>query len=192
MPRYRPLVYLAEDDLRTIAEALTAQLFKDTPAFHLLGSQGRDRMLSALAMPRWRRHGTLPTKAAALHYHLNKAHAYADGNKRIALTSADLFLLFNNAFLWASDAELEDLALGVAANRIPPEENQTFFSRRCVRLEWDDDRMSDFVDRLDPSLLHKDQARILRVRQAIAEVAGGFREAIEDESVPAENKGGGP
>ena len=144
MPR---IEYVGEQDVRFLAERLTARLFSDSPAFRLLGDSGRERLLAALAQPQWPQYRLLPVKTATLHYHLNKGHAYADGNKRIALAASDLFLLKNKAFLVASATELEILALGVAGNSISPDENRRFFVERCVRLTWTEEQINRWLNR---------------------------------------------
>ena len=74
-----------------IAAALTT-LFPDGTAFRVAGARGEALLDSALAQPRWPHYRTAQAKAAALHFSLNKNHAYLDGNKRIAVTGSTGFL----------------------------------------------------------------------------------------------------
>jgi death-on-curing protein len=75
---------------------------------------------SALAMPRATfgaelLHPTLFEQAAAYLFHLVKNHPFVDGNKRVGLATALLFLQLNAVRIRATDDELVDLVLGVAA-----------------------------------------------------------------------------
>jgi death-on-curing protein len=67
--------------------------------------------------------------AATYAYHLSQAHAFIDGNKRIAAAIMELFLNINRAILPASDAEVENLILGIAAGRITRDESERILSR---------------------------------------------------------------
>lgn len=88
------------------------------------GLRDRGLLESAVAMPHARfdgaflhadlLHGNLPTMAAAYHFHLCANHPFVDGNKRVAVAAAEIFLLANGAELSATDDELEQLTLGVA------------------------------------------------------------------------------
>ena len=55
--------------------------------------------------------------AATYAYHLNQAHAFIDGNKRIAAAVAELFLSINDARLELTNDEIVDLFLGIAASQ---------------------------------------------------------------------------
>lgn len=56
--------------------------------------------------------------AATYAYHLSQAHAFLDGNKRIAAMATEIFLALNGFELHASNDELADLFLGIAASEI--------------------------------------------------------------------------
>jgi death-on-curing protein len=99
------------------------------------GSHGlRDRGLleSAVAMPAARfggefLHSGIPAMAAAYHFHLCKNHPFVDGNKRVAVTVAEVFVDTNGRRLIATDAQLEKLTLGVADGSIKKEQATRFF-----------------------------------------------------------------
>jgi len=100
------------------------------------GAGLRDRGLleSATAMPRStfdgiELHANLAEKAAAYHYHLCSNHPFVDGNKRVAVTAAELFLMINGQELPASDDEIEKLALGVASGRLSKAQVVEFFEK---------------------------------------------------------------
>jgi len=54
-------------------------------------------------------------------------HPFVDGNKRTALTSAEVFIILNGVRLNAADAALETLALGVADERLSKKDVCAFF-----------------------------------------------------------------
>ena len=64
------------------------------------------------------RHADAVVCAATYAYHLSQAHAFLDGNKRIAAAMAELFLSINSLQLPATDIEMEALILGIAAGQI--------------------------------------------------------------------------
>lgn len=101
-----------------IVEALTLDLFPELPAFQLAGAEGRGRLRSALAQPRWEQHRTAQVKAAVLHHRLNKNHPYVDGNKRFAVTAMEWFLFGNHSVLLATNDELVQFSLRVADDRL--------------------------------------------------------------------------
>lgn len=72
------------------------------------------------------------TCAATYAYHLSQAHAFIDGNKRIAAAIAENFLEINGASLQASDEELEVMYLGIAAGQITRDEVERLFANWVV------------------------------------------------------------
>jgi death on curing protein len=70
--------------------------------------------------------------AATYAYHFSQAHAFIDGNKWIAAAVMELFLNINQASLQASDAEVENLILGIAASRITRDEAERILSQWVV------------------------------------------------------------
>jgi len=92
---------------------------------------------SAVTMPgarfngKYLHHG-IPSMAAAYLFHVCKNHAFLDGNKRTALTAAEVFVLLNNRRLNATDLELEVLTMGVAAGDISKDEVTKFFKKHVV------------------------------------------------------------
>ena len=188
MPNLR---YLDEDDAHVLVEALARNLFPDTPAFRLGGEEGRGFLLGALAQPHWPQRRTLPQKAAALHYFLNKDHPYTDGNKRFAVAAMELFLYLylNQAFLVATDAEVEDLALGVADGRYSLAQFTSFIVHLTGRLDWDEQRIARWIQRLDPNSheIVTESIRTIgpffrgnRVHEELRAVLGGLQPSARD------------
>jgi len=53
--------------------------------------------------------------AAAYAYHLTMAHAFVDGNKRVAAAATEVFLRANDMVLEASDDELYGIFMAIAS-----------------------------------------------------------------------------
>ena len=94
----------------------------------------RDRGLleSAVAMPAARfggqyLHPGLAAMAAAYLFHLCKNHPFVDGNKRVSITCAEVFVEINGSRLVATDKQLEKLTLGVADSSISKDAATEFF-----------------------------------------------------------------
>ncbi len=97
----------------------------------------RGLLESAVAMPAARfggrfLHDGIPAMAAAYLFHICKNHAFADGNKRTALASAEVFLVLNGIRLNADNKELEDLTFGVAASKMIKEQVIAFLRTHAV------------------------------------------------------------
>ena len=101
------------------ALALHAQLIQ---VFGGLASLRDEAALeSALVAPAQRAHyeaASLAVCAATYAYHLTQAHAFIDGNKRVAAAATELFLELNGARLQATDEEVIDLFLRIAAGTL--------------------------------------------------------------------------
>jgi len=65
-------------------------------------------------------------------YHLTQAHAFIDGNKRIAAAVAELFLFIKDATLELTNDEIVELFLGIAAGRIARDEVEDIFTQRVT------------------------------------------------------------
>lgn len=73
--------------------------------------------------------------AATYAYHLSQAHAFLDGNKRIAAAVAGIFLEINGAFLKATEDEIIELFLEIAASRISREDVENKFAEWLVKSD---------------------------------------------------------
>jgi death-on-curing family protein len=65
-------------------------------------------------------------------YHLVMNHPFVDGNKRVGLEAALIFLEINDKSLIANDAELVDLVLKTTAGQIGKREIAEFFRSHCM------------------------------------------------------------
>ena len=77
-------------------------------------------------------HADIFQMAAAYIYHLVMNHPFVDGNKRVGLEAALIFLEINNENLNASDEELVDLVLKTTAGQIGKREIAEFFRSHCA------------------------------------------------------------
>lgn len=77
-------------------------------------------------------HDGIPAMAAAQLFHLCKNHAFVDGNKRVALAATEVFLLLNEWNLAATNNELEELTLAVAASEMS-KDDLTAWMRKHTR-----------------------------------------------------------
>ena len=68
--------------------------------------------------------------AATYAYHLSQAHAFLDGNKRIAASATEIFLLINNARLQMTNTEIVAFFLEIAAGSLTREQVEQFFGGR--------------------------------------------------------------
>lgn len=70
--------------------------------------------------------------AATYAYHLSQAHAFIDGNKRIAAAVAEIFLEINGAHLNASNEQVVALFMEIAAGKLSRDEVEQVFKQRTV------------------------------------------------------------
>ena len=75
----------------------------------------------------------VPSKTAALMHSLVMNHAFVDGNKRIGVTAAELFIRLNGYRLDASNPELEELTMTVAKGELDAEALAIWFRQRISR-----------------------------------------------------------
>jgi len=124
----QPVVFLSVDVVLKIHRRVIEEFGGDP------GLRDRGLLESAVAMPQSTfgggdLHVGLPEKAAAYHFHLCANHPYIDGNKRVAVAAAEVFLLINGHELSASDKDVEELTLGVAAGRLSKDQVIEFFAK---------------------------------------------------------------
>lgn len=80
----------------------------------------------------------LTVLGATYAFHMSQAHAFVDGNKRIAAVTAELFLEMNGAKLMATNDEIIELYLDIAASRILREDVESKFAEWIIFTEKDD------------------------------------------------------
>jgi len=93
----------------------------------LSGIRDHGLLDAAVAMPRQQfsgeyLHPNLPAMAAAYLYHLAQNHPFHDGNKRVAVMAAYVFLDANGMDLKVSPSDLEAVTRGVASGEMKKDE----------------------------------------------------------------------
>jgi death on curing protein len=68
-------------------------------------------------------------------YHLTQAHAFLDGNKRVAAAVAEIFLELNGAELRATDDQIVALFLAIAAGQLSRQDVEQWFAQWVVYKE---------------------------------------------------------
>lgn len=74
----------------------------------------------------------LSTCAATYAYHLTQAHAFLDGNKRVAAAVAEIFLELNGAELRTPNEDVITVFLATAAGEVSRQEAEQWFAQRVV------------------------------------------------------------
>ncbi len=73
--------------------------------------------------------------AATYAYHLSQAHAFLDGNKRIAAAVTGVFLEINGFLIEMTEDEVIELFLAIAAGEMSREAVEEKFSERLIEAE---------------------------------------------------------
>ncbi len=110
-----------------------ADLIDQTGGSHGLRDEGL--LESALAASENRLHyenASLPICAATYAYHLTKAHAFIDGNKRVAAAVSEIFLRYNGAKLIFTTKQVVDVFLAIAADQLTRTEVEDLFLAHIV------------------------------------------------------------
>ena len=110
---------------------IQSQLIERYGGIHGLRDEGAlESALNAAENRAYYENAPIEILAATYAFHLSQAHAFLDGNKRIAAAVAGVFLELNGAWLEASQDEIIELFLDIAASRISREDVE----RKCA--EW--------------------------------------------------------
>jgi death-on-curing protein len=101
------------------------------------GLRDKNGLESALAAAENRyfyENAPLPICAATYAFHLTQAHAFIDGNKRIAAFVSELFLNINGARFATEDEKVIHMFLSIAAGELSRQEVENFFVAHTVFL----------------------------------------------------------
>lgn len=114
------------------------RLIEETGGEH--GVRDLGGLESALSRPRAAFGGTefypdISTKAAVLMDGLTRNHAFIDGNKRISVSTAVLFLQVNGYRLTATNSELEEFTIHVTTTKPAIEGIADWFRAKTVRTK---------------------------------------------------------
>jgi death-on-curing protein len=127
-----PVAFLTVENVLTVHRRVVEEFGGDT------GLRDRGLLESAVAMPRStfggeELHTDLAEQAAAYFFHLCANHPFVDGNKRVAVATAELFLLVNDHELVADDDSVEELAMGVAGGELSKAQVIEFFKTHVAQ-----------------------------------------------------------
>lgn len=104
------------------------QLINQFGGIHGLRDEGAlESALTAAENRAYYEDADLAACAATYAWHLSQAHAFLDGNKRIAAAAAEIFLEINGAKLNAENEQLVDLFLNIAAGMLSRTEVESWF-----------------------------------------------------------------
>ena len=95
------------------------RVIDETGGLHGLLSE--DRLLSAIMAPQNRyyyENADIVVCAATYAYHISQAHAFIDGNKRVAEVCTAAFIYANDATWSPSEDQLVDLFMSIAAGQL--------------------------------------------------------------------------
>lgn len=114
---------LTIEDAEFIAYELATELFALNEPFPEFNSRYRNRLESVLMSPfasfgEHEQYPTLEEKAAALFYATCKDHPFQNGNMRMAVVLALVFLYLNGFFLNVGPMSLYDRALAVTSSAV--------------------------------------------------------------------------
>jgi death-on-curing protein len=110
-----------------------AQLIAETGGSPGLRDEGAlESALAAVENRVYYEQANLPTCAATYAYHLTQAHAFVDGNKRIAAAIAETFLETNGSQLNLTNDELVTLFLDIASGDLSRDRVEVVFKERVI------------------------------------------------------------
>jgi death on curing protein len=129
---------VTEPDFLTLDDVLTLHADRIAVYGGSLGVRNVGGLQSALGVPSASfggayLHPTLAEMAAAYLFHVSQAHAFIDGNKRVALAAALAFVELNGHELVADPDELYELCVGVAAGKASKADAAVFIARHLRR-----------------------------------------------------------
>ncbi|HEX8888504.1 MAG TPA: type II toxin-antitoxin system death-on-curing family toxin [Pyrinomonadaceae bacterium] len=109
-----------------------AQLIEAFGGSHGLRDEGAlESSLAAAENREYYENADLGTCAATYAYHLSQAHAFVDGNKRIAAAVSEIFLEINGARLDMTNEQIVRTFLDIAAGVLSRDEVEQLF-HQCV------------------------------------------------------------
>mgnify|MGYP000294837828 CR=1 FL=1 len=128
------MIYLSVEQVLFLHD----RLIEETGGEH--GVRDLGGLESALARPKAAFGDTefypdIMSKAAVLMDGLTRTHAFIDGNKRISISIAALFLQMNGYRLTATNSELEEFAIHVTAMKPGLEQIADWFRTKTVRTK---------------------------------------------------------
>ncbi|MBA3601295.1 MAG: type II toxin-antitoxin system death-on-curing family toxin [Acidobacteria bacterium] len=115
---------------------IQSQLIERFGGIHGLRDEGAlESALNAAENRAFYENAPIEILAATYAFHLSQAHAFLDGNKRIAAAVAGVFLELNAAWLKATQDEIIELFLDIAASRFSREDVESKFAEWIIFAE---------------------------------------------------------
>jgi len=121
------MIFLTKDLVVELHETLLAD-FGGEEGF--LNESALDSALSAAQNRAWYEGADVACCGATYAFHLTKAHAFVDGDKRIGAAAAAAFLDANGCVLDATNDEFHAVVLAIAASRMTRDEVDAWFAAR--------------------------------------------------------------
>jgi death-on-curing protein len=113
--------------------AIHARAIEEFGGLHGVRDAGAlEAALTAVENRAYYEQATLTTCAATYAYHLTQAHAFLDGNKRVAAAVAEIFLELHGAELRTPDEEMVAEFLAIAAGQVSRQDVERWFTQRVV------------------------------------------------------------
>jgi death-on-curing protein len=113
--------------------AVHARAIEEFGGLHGVRDEGAlEAALRAVENRAYYEQATLITCAATYAYHLTQAHAFLDGNKRVAAAVAEIFLELNGAELRATDDDVVALFSAIAAGQVARQDVEQWFAQWIV------------------------------------------------------------
>ena len=113
--------------------AIHARAIEEFGGLHGVRDEGAlEAALTAAENRAYYEQASLTTCAATYAHHLTQAHAFLDGNKRVAAAVAEIFLELNGAELRATDDQIVALFLAIAAGQISRQDVEQWFAQWVV------------------------------------------------------------
>jgi death-on-curing protein len=113
--------------------ALQARAIEEFGGLHGVRDVGAlEAALTAAENRAYYEQASLSLCAATYAHHLTQAHAFLDGNKRLAAAVAEIFLELNGAELQATDEEIVAVFVAIAAGEVSHQDVEQWFAQRGV------------------------------------------------------------
>lgn len=98
----------------------------------ILSEAGLESALVAAENRAWYEQADLSVCAATYAFHLCQAHAFVDGNKRVAAAAAEVVVIVNGGRLEADDDAYYDLVMGIASGQATRAHAEEWFRKRVA------------------------------------------------------------
>lgn len=131
------MIFLTVEEILFIHHRLLVELEPDNDDFSVINPGG---LVAAIARPQQSVNGAdaypdACSMAAALMESLINAHIFLDGNKRVGITAACIFLLNNGYKTYANDVDVFQAAMSAGAGAWKFQELNIWFEQHFIKEE---------------------------------------------------------